>query len=94
MDKIKDTTKTLICWINILAFVHPLVVGATFVGDRHQSRYWYHLVIPSSVYPFTLPIIFVIEYVITANNMVVIIWYLFVLTMYFSTSSAWMELVR
>ena len=94
VKKIKDETKTLIRVINILSFCHPFVTASTFVGDRHQSRYWYNLVIPPSIYPFTVPVIFVIESMITANSMFISMWYLFVFVMYFKTSTAWMELVR
>ena len=93
-ERIKDKTKKYSRWIIFLSFGHPFLTAGTFVGDRFQSRYWHHLVIPSWIYPVTVPIIFVVEYIITANGMVIVVWYLFVWVMYFRTSCAWVGLVR
>ena len=65
----------------------------TLLEDRYQSRYWHHLVIPPSVYPYTLLMFCFIEYVITANGVLISVWYLFIVTIYFRTSNSWMHLV-
>ena len=91
--KVKDKMKDLSWVASILAFGHPILAVTTLIEDRYHSRYWHHLVIPPSVYPYTFPIFCLLEYIITANGMFISLCYLFVVTLYFCTSSAWMQLV-
>lgn len=92
-EKVKDDMKSLSLVANIISFGHPILVVATLLEDRYQSRYWHHLVIPPSVYPYTFPMFGFIEYIITANGMFITLYYLAMVTVYFRTSSAWMQIV-
>ena len=68
-EKVKDELKSLSRVVSIISFGHPIVVVTTLLEDHYQSRYWHHLVIPPSVYPYTFPMFCFIEYVVTANGM-------------------------
>ena len=92
-QKVKDTMKAK-AWIGVLiTFVNPIFAATAFIEDRYQSRYWYHLVIPASVFPYVVPVIGVWEYFITTHGMSAALWYLVLITMYFQTSKSWISLV-
>ena len=93
-DKVKDEMRSLSRVTSILSFGQPITAVTAFIEDRYQSRYWHHLVIPPAVYPYTFPLLCFIEYIITANGIFISVWYLFLVTVYFRTSHAWMQLVE
>ena len=76
-----------------ISFINPIFTATGFIEDRYQSRYWHHLVIPPSVFPYLMPLLAVLEYFITAHGMMTGMWYFWIATVYFNTSKTWMTLV-
>ena len=93
-EKVKDEMKSLSRVINIVSFGQPITAVTAFLEDRYQSRYWHPYVIPTSVYPYVFPLLCLVEYIITANGIFISVWYLFLVSVYFRTSHAWMQLVE
>ena len=91
--KLTDPLKITTVLGVLISFVNPIFAATNFLEERHQSRYWHHLVIPPSIFSFTLPVLGVVEYIITAQGIQNAVWYLYLVTVYFKTSSAWMQLV-
>ena len=89
----KDNVKTFAKVMNFFTFVYPVLVTNDFLQEWHHSRYWHHLVIPESIFPFTLPFFGILEYIITALSAHPGALYMYLMTVYFKSSSAWLDLI-